>query len=69
MQRDFSVTKVNLGNSENKLRGLVSMERKCEELYEEIKREKGRWDEFNVEASEEKEALEGEIRGLMEERG
>ena len=37
VQSDFHTTKVSLGNTENKLKGLISMEKKCEDLYHEIK--------------------------------
>lgn len=47
LEADFTSTKKDLGNTELKLKGLISMEKKCEELYVEIKMEKERWDSFN----------------------
>jgi chromosome segregation ATPase len=68
IQKEFNTTKVNLGNTEQKLKGLVSMEKKCEELFDEIKKEKQRWDHINSEACEEREGLEKELRSLQSER-
>ena len=44
--------------------GLDSMERKCQELYEQIKREKYKWDLLNSESNQEKKHFEAEVGSL-----
>lgn len=67
LEADFTSTKKDLGNTELKLKGLISMEKKCEELYVEIKMEKERWDSFNFTSNQEKENLEKEVTSFKQE--
>ena len=66
LKTELQQTSDDLGNTRVKLDGLAGMELKCQELYEEIKKEQGRWESAKDKAAEEKKALQKELNFLRE---